>query len=306
MANTDSLFKDFNTKITLDIDKRKSLMKSRNSLRDKIFSMDVAVNPIKRENEEGNELFYYDMDYGVYFIGEEEQKDRKSIQTYHNWIMNAVEGHTKSQTDKNTCVRVNYADGHNIDFPIYYKIGDNKPELAHKSKGWIESDPKEMIEWFEEQTKGKPQLKRIVRYLKAWADYRKYCNKSKKMPSGLVFTVLASEKYCANDRDDIAFKDTLILIQSKLKDKFECHCPATPKDEILASRYSEEDYFMKQLDNLIGDAKKAIEEKNQLKASELWQKHFGDRFLLGEDKEEKNSALSGLKEVARPNKPYCH
>lgn len=307
MANTHNLFDTFNSAIRLDNDKRKVLIKSRNALRDKIkayflekkpdeiqpkfagqgsFSMDTILNPILRVDEDGNIMLYYDMDYGVYFLGEEEQDDRKSIQTYHDWILAAVEGHTKSQTDKKTCVRVNYADGHNIDFPIYYKIGEGKPELAHKAKSWSKSDPREMTEWFETQTKDKPKLRRIVRYLKAWADYRKSKNESEKMPSGLSFTVLASNNYSENDRYDIAFKDTLIKIQEQLKRKFECYCPATPQDEILASRYNNEAYFMKWLNNLIEDAQKAIEETNYLKASNLWQKHFGDRFPNGKDEED--------------------
>lgn len=307
MANTHNLFINFNSNIRLNDNKRKGLISSRNDLRDKIkkyftdekpkeiqpkfagqgsFSMDTIINPIPRYDEDGNTLLYYDMDYGVYFIGEEKQEDRKSIQTYHSWILAAVTGHTKSQTDKKTCVRVNYADGHNIDFPIYYKIGEGKPELAHKAKGWLKSDPKEMTEWFDTQTKDKPQLRRIVRYLKAWADYREFKNESEKMPSGLSFTVLASNNYSENERDDIAFKDTLIKIQEQLKKKFECYCPATPQDEILASRYNNEDYFMKWLDNLIEDARKAIEETNYLKASNLWQKHFGDRFPDGKDEED--------------------
>jgi hypothetical protein len=236
-----------------------------------------------RYDDDKKPLLYYDLDYGVYFIGEEKPLERKSPQTYHTWVMDAVSGHTKSQTDKNTCVRVNYIDGHNLDLPIYYKVSDDKPELAHKVSGWMKSDPKEMYDWFNEKAKDNSQLRRIVRYLKAWADYREFSNQSQKMPSGLVFTVLASENYKENQRDDVALKNTLIEIRSKLETKFKCYCPAEPKDEILASRYSQEEYFMKQLNSLIESAEKAIAEENYLKASHLWQKHFGDRFPDGID-----------------------
>jgi hypothetical protein len=303
MANTHNLFRSFNSTIRLNEDKRKGLIKSRNALRDKIkkyfldekpneiqpkfggqgsFSMDTAINPIVRYDD-GKQLLFYDLDYGIYFIGNEKPTERKTPQSYHTWVMDAVNGHTKSQTDKNTCVRVNFVDGHNLDLPIYYKIGNNSPELAHKVKGWIESDPKEMFEWFNEKAKDNAQLRRIVRFLKAWADFREYSNQSQKMPNGLVFTVLATENFQEAERDDIALKNTLVEIKNKLETLFVCYCPAKPKDEILASRYTQKDYFLKQLNNLIESAEKAIAEENFLKASEFWQKHLGDRFPNGKD-----------------------
>ena len=58
--------------------------------------------------------------------GDEDVEDRKSIDTYHNWIYDAVKDHTGKRCRKrNTCVRVLYADGHHIDLPIYYKMDED-------------------------------------------------------------------------------------------------------------------------------------------------------------------------------------
>lgn len=329
MANCNNVFIEFNKIIRLSESKRERLKKSRKRLRDKIrkyfreekegevqpkfhgqgsMSMDTIIEPIPREIEEDGEtkkVLYYDVDDGVYFIGDLE--DRKSIQTYHSWVKEAVDGHTDTPTvDKNTCVRVVFADGHNIDLPIYFKH-DEIPELAHKSNGWIDSDPKAFVEWFEDKVKGKPQLRRIVRYLKAWSDYRKFRRTDKKMPSGFILTILACNNYQEHERDDIALKETLVLIQNSLNEKFECLRPTDPKGENLLEKYPHEEYFMDCLQKLIDDAKSALQDKNPRNACLKWQKHFGDRLpcSLTKDEEEQNSSTQSLAGVAASSRPWC-
>lgn len=317
MANCHNLFTEFNSTIRLKDSKRKSLKKSRKSLRDKIrkyfdeekkdeikpkfagqgsFALDTIVEPIPEEVEENGEkktLLYYDIDDGVYFIGD--IKERKGVQTYHNWIVDAIDGHTNTPPiDKNTCVRTVFADGHHIDMPIYFKEEGKTPELAHKAKSWIESDPKAFQDWFEGKVKDKPQLRRIVRYLKGWSNYRETQNKNKPMVSGFILTILAAKHYLANERDDIAFKETLVLIKSKLDSSFTCYRPTVPTNEDLLANYGHQDYFIDCLQKLIDSATLALKEPNQKKSCEHWQKHFGDRFPCGlakdEDEEEKLSA----------------
>lgn len=322
MADCHNLFTDFNSTIRLTDTRKTSLKKSRKKLRDRIrtyfnekkpdeikpkftsqgsFLMDTGVNPIPRtETVDGEEktILKYDVDDGVYFIGEEDQDERKSIQTYHDWIIEAVEGHTEKTIDKNTCVRVLFSDGHNIDFPIYYKKGST-PELAHKAKGWIESDPKEFADWFNEKATENPQLRRIVRYLKAWCDFRKVSRTDKPMPSGFVMTILAAEQFYKHDRDDVALKETLIKIEAELQKKFKCLRPTKPTGEDLLANYAtHKDYFMGCLGDFIQNAKNAVEEKNQKKACGFWQKSLGGRFpchmAKDEDEESKNEGLASI------------
>jgi hypothetical protein len=98
----------------------------------------------------------------------------------------------------------------------------------------------------------------------------------------------------------------LIEIEKTLKNKFECIVLATPKDDIFADYdQTREKNFMDNLSSFITDAKKAVdEEKNQLKASKLWQKHLGDRFPDGEDKDEENVNAKSVAAVAGASKPY--
>lgn len=323
MANNHDQFVAFNDTIELSKTKKDTLNGNRKALRSTIkkyfddnkpneikpkfrsqgsFVMKTTVNPIARKSDDGKkDLYNYDIDDGVYFVGDEEVKDRKSIDTYHNWIYDAVKDHTGEGAEKrNTCVRVLYADGHHIDLPIYYKLNkDNSiPELAHKSKGWIDSDPKEFYEWFNDRASN--QLRRIVRYLKAWCDYRNFKNSSVKMPSGFIMTILATENISYDTRDDIAFKNTLENIQKKIdKDhggKFECKRPTTPKGEDLFSDFSDtrKDNFLSQLSSFINSAQQATNGKNQKESCLKWQKHFGDRFSCStaKDEDEQSAAKS--------------
>jgi len=330
MANCHELFKEFNGTIRLTDARRKSLKVSRKDLRRKIrkyfedekpneimpkFSgqgsmiTDVIINPIPRKikiKEEEKTVLYYDVDDGVYFIGNENQDQRKSIATYHQWIYNAVKGHTETDPiDKSTCVRVVFADGHNIDLPIYYKQ-NSVPELAHKVKGWILSDPKAFSDWFNAKADEEDQLRRFVRYLKAWKDFKEFSNSSRSFPSGLVLTILGANHFYKHTRDDISFKETLVLIEAELLRNFKCTRPTTPIGEDLLKDYTGKDDFIKCLGSLISSAKKAIEETNHKKSCEIWQKEFGDRFSCSnaKDEEEKENS-AGLKTLVGTHKPYC-
>lgn len=328
MANCSPQFQDFNITIKLSDSRKKSLKDSRKEIRNKIrkyfddkkpdeikpkfkgqgsFETDTSVNPIPVKVEiDGEEktLYKYDIDDGVYFIGDEDADERKSIQTYHTWIFEAVDNHTSQKTiDKNTCVRIMFYDGHNIDLPIYYKQNE-VPELAHKSKGWTESDPKEFIDWFEKKIKEQPQLRRIVRYLKAWADFRIKSNSTLKLPSGFILTILASENFYSHSRDDISLKETLVLIHATLQQSFECLRPTTPRGENLLDGYSEET-IMKELEAFIKNAKKAIEEKNHKRSCQLWQKSFGERFSCANAKDEiQENKSASIATTAGTTKPW--
>ncbi|MCD4664442.1 MAG: hypothetical protein K8R68_04160 [Bacteroidales bacterium] len=296
MANCNKLFLDFDKELNVLPAKKTKLTKSKDDLRDRIR------NHFKKEHEEYNPTFYIqgskkmgtlirtkddecDLDDGVYFIREEDVTGT----TLQKWIKEAVDDATNTPTQhRNKCVRVIYKGDYHIDIPVYYFPEDtDHPLLAVKDNNLEESDPKEFVDWFRENKDENGQLVRIIKYLKSWCDYKR-----NKMPSGLAMTVLAECNIKYNERDDISIRDTLKEVKATIDDretfieKFKCFMPTTPKDDLF------EDYddtrknnFLENLDDFIEDADKAIEEKNQLKASKLWQKHLGDRFPLGEDED---------------------
>ena len=330
MADLNETFIEFNGIIALPKTKKDELRISRNAIRKDIetyfeknrdkhtvkfkgqgsFSMNTTILPDSGE---------YDVDDGVYIFGKEE--DKPLVATAHSWIVKAVENRTGQNTiDNNTCVRVQYAKNYHVDLPIYYKTTDSTneyfydsvdvPELAHKSKGWIESDPYAFKLWFDEKAKDKNQLKRIVRYLKAWTDNKRHLN----LPNGMIFTILAVNNYVAKDRDDEAFLETLKAIQKSIDDtrhnwaSYECKRPTIDKTENLLAKYSSETRkksFLDALDSLITSGKQAIEAKSKKDACSKWQKHLGDRFpcsIIEEKDEDVAKAFASPDQLRYDNK----
>ncbi|WP_298912241.1 cyclic GMP-AMP synthase DncV-like nucleotidyltransferase [uncultured Nostoc sp.] len=287
MANCHKLFLKFNTLIVLKSEQKERLRVSRNAVRDRIrryfqnkqngffpkfhgqgsFIMNTIIEPLDGE---------FDIDDGIYFKVEVEPI--QSISTLHQWIWEAVDGHTEQKPiDKQSCVRLVYAGQYHLDLPIYYIIEGQTPYLAHKGKGWIKSDPREFIKWFNNKADNDGQLKRIVRYLKAWSDYKKG-----DLPSGLIFSILAANNIVFDERDDVALYKTLLNIKSTLEQNFVCYRPTTPAYQNLLEDYSKtnKNYFLVQLGSFIQSAEKALDEKTSQKdACKAWQRHFGeDRF----------------------------
>lgn len=277
------------------------------------FEMNTTNNPIVEYDEDDKPIRKYDLDYGVYFIENDDEDNRKEINTWHNWVFQSVENYAKKTIDKTTCVRIIFADGHHIDLPIYYKK-DGIIELAHKSKGWLESDPKEFYEWFNDEKKEKYHLESIVRCLKAWRNFRENKNTNLKLPSGFELTILATNNYTDADNLDKSFRETVRAINTELKSfgGFKCLRPTTPKDEDVFEDYSDtkKSSFLNALQSLLNDCDKAKDESNFKKASEiLIDNQFGDRFPKGEDKNEesKNKGLSSaLGSAYIKPKPYAH
>ena len=321
MAVLNIEYNKFDKEIKLNQGRKDSLKKSRKELRRKIkqwfkdnkpdeikpkfsgqgsFEMNTTINPIVEYDADGSILRKYDLDDGVYFIRLKDEDIKRSINTWHDWVFTATENHTgKDSIRKTTCVRVVFADGHHIDLPIYFKEED-KIELAHKAKYWLESDPKEFYEWFNEEKKGKPRLEAVVRCLKAWKNFRENKNTNLKLPSGFELTILATNNYHDADNLDEAFRETVRNINSELNSffGFKCLRPTTPKDEDVFSEYSDtrKNNFLSTLKSLLEDCDKAKEENNFKKASEfLRDNQFGIRFPKGkdEDEKEKSKALAG-------------
>ena len=294
MAECNDLFLKFNGEIELKSNKKASLRTSRDAIREDIrnhfekelkvskpkfrgqgsYMMNTIIKPIDGE---------YDIDDGVYLehLADTDEEDWPTTGTVHNWIVKAVQDRTSTPPkNKNTCVRVIYKGDYHIDLPIYIKATDSDhPKLAHKTKGWVDSDPKELTKWFNEQVSSKnAQLKRLVRYFKAWKDFKK---NGDKFPSGMIFTILAANHYVEGyeDADDSAFIAVAKEIYDALNANFSLNRPVFPGEELFED-WSEtaKTNFLTKLSSLIDNGQKAFEEADKVAASKIWIKIFGDRF----------------------------
>lgn len=330
MADCNSLFIAFNQEIRLTDQRRIILRERRDDLRRRINSgysivkaseryqheiqfqsqgsyvMDTIINPEDKSCE-------YDLDDGLYFIGNLTQDERPVPKTFHDWVIASIKQGKSDRgyediTDKQTCVRVKYKGQENdlnyhIDIPIYYAQSINSPDLAHLRDNWILSNPIAFIIWFENLTqsgfrqeyllehdryydeyhnwlndirKNDHQLRRIVRYLKAWGDHI-----DDDMPPGIVMTILAGKNYVMDVRDDISLKNTLEKIQQFLNgNNFKCPRPTSPEGEDLFKHYTDEQkkFFQNKLDAFVVTARQAIKMENQKDACRKWKEHLGRRF----------------------------
>ncbi|MGL5642842.1 MAG: cyclic GMP-AMP synthase DncV-like nucleotidyltransferase [Paraclostridium sp.] len=305
MADLNKKFLKFNDKITLTKAKSDNLRTGRNALRDKVgdafteagrnkpkfcgqgsFMMKTTTNPLN----DGE----YDIDDGVYLQGYDDvdEKDWPHPDTVHNWIKKAVENHTNKKTiDKNTCVRVDYSADYHIDLPAYI-VKDDVAYLAHRTKGWVQSDPKSFTGWFvskiqeNDANNNGEQLRRIVKYLKAWKDFKGIDFK------GIAITILVGEHfYESKGSDEVALLVTVTNIVEELEDDFKCVKPVIPGEDIFDGyRETRKKSIIDGLNSLKKNLQEAVDEKNEKTACEILKKEFGDRFPKGEDTtEEENS-----------------
>jgi hypothetical protein len=311
MANCNNLFIEFNKELSIPEGKRQKLIKSKNHLRERIRQHFRENHPnyipqfyIQGSYKMGTIIRTQDntcdLDDGVYFLSNPEGLTGKTLQ---KWVHDAVSGVTNTPArHRRKCITVDYVNDYNIDLPVYWydKAINHHPFIAVKNDDWKEDDPREFIDYFNRMKDRNGQLVRMVKYLKAWCD-----NSTEKVPSGLSMTVLALKHFQPNDRDDVAFKFLLAEIERNLRKPYKCLMPTTPFDNLFDKLDDNQlDNFKALLLDFIADAKNAVDvERNQQKASLLWQKHFGNKYFpegTDIDEERKSTNLSSVIGNAKP------
>lgn len=303
--NIQKAFNKFNNTITLSGSKRDNLIRGRNGLRNAIkdkfteknrlqpkfhmqgsFSMKTTINPI------GNKE--YDVDDGVYIQGysDKDMSEWPSTTTVHTWVKDAVQGYTSTNPiDKNTCVRVVFAENYHVDLPIYISKNEDI-YLAHKENGWSISDPKEFTDWFIDKIKiyGE-QVRSAVKFLKAWKDYKNIPLK------GLEITILVAENfYKSTDNDLNSLIGTIANINKKLKYSFTCRKPVRPFEDLFEKKSeAQHTQIIESLKKMEEQLNKVANEEDVDKINELLGEIFGDRFPKVEKNKEEQEQESYIR-----------
>ncbi|XYQ92993.1 CBASS cGAMP synthase [Pseudomonas syringae] len=155
----------------------------------------------------------------------------------------------KLVTDKPTCIRIEISAIAHIDIPLY-SIPDDEYQkleraanaygydcfmdavnvrradswttlpsdevlLAHREEDWIASDPRPVKDWFVDEVEAKgEQLRRVVRYLKAFRDWQ-WRNGG---PSSILLMAAAAPLFTKMDRrDDLALLEVLKGLPAALR-----------------------------------------------------------------------------------------
>jgi hypothetical protein len=213
-------------------------------------------------------------------------------------------------TDKPTCVRIEISQFAHIDVPLYaipdeefttlakaatqtygYLTLDEaivKAErdawtalpaesvlLANRECGWMESDPRPVKEWFlaEVQVRGE-QLRRVVRYLKAFRDWQW----SQGGPSSILLMAAATPLFEKRDRrDDLALLDVVAKLPAALRDGV---VNPIDKSESLTERLGAEmvEEAARSYESLEKNLRGAVDAGSQAQACTWMVNQFGPRF----------------------------
>ena len=316
--NCDKEFKKYLDEIKITKTREENLKKSRDAIRNKIidyfeekekkkplfmsqgsFLMKTVIN-----QSEGD----YDLDDGIYLQNLEDKKeDWEKTETVHQWIKDAVDGHTNiPPEDKKNCVRVIYKrqneeDSYHVDLPIYAEDENGNYYLARKYEDqWVESNSKDFSDWFKDKVKEEgEQFRKIIIYLKGWKDFKKYDI------SGIVFTLLVAKNFSSDERDDNCFFKTVKKICKYLEDNKTLNRPVSPKEDILDGwSDTKKDKLKEYFNSLKNNLQKIHDLKNKKEACEKYRdKIFGKRFPECEDCGN-NETTSSYRTITNPTKPW--
>lgn len=186
----------------------------------------------------------YDIDDGVYFAKEDLVGDRGAEMTSlqaRQMVREAVDDgkFTRAPEVRSNCVRVLYEKGYHVDLPVYRRVttstawGDEYHYELAASSGWKRSDARDVSDWYEDERAASAdgnQLRRVNRDLKNYARSRYSWRGG--ILSGFGISVMTTERFCADGREDRALYNTMVAIRDRLNWNLEIAHPVTPNDYI--------------------------------------------------------------------------
>ncbi|MGO5010653.1 nucleotidyltransferase domain-containing protein [Niallia sp. Sow4_A1] len=264
------------------------------------YAMHTGIKPLDDD---------YDIDVGLYF---DMSKDDVDPIAAKQWILNALEGHTKDVKIKKPCVTVTYTAGYHVDVTVYAAnnsdgkvyLAKGKPSSNAVDKYWDESNPKDLIKTIKENLSDendRKQFRRVVRYLKRWKD-NEFTSVNGK-PTGIALTSCVYHWLDIQKETDLfdgktTYKDldALINIVSNMISKFvneyvlvdgeykfmprlRVYLPVDPKPELFEKMTSKQmKTFKEKLEELLASLDEAKGKTDPTEAAEILQKQFGDDF----------------------------
>lgn len=253
------------------------------------YKYGTLIKPV-HPNEE------YDVDLGVYFGWGNGENLEPAADQLRRWVqqelidyrLQCLTMRSVAEPAKERCSRASYQHQFHIDTPVYHLNTDtDKRRLACLTKGWEDSDPKAFYKWFRDARTGgqREQLRRLIRYLKAWAALS-FDDIPDSRPTSILLTVLATQAYddiglalLFGVEDDDALISIIKTIHERLNKDRRVQNPATKAVEEL-NRMSVEAWaaFLPRLDALLDIAQRADEAEGEPAAALIWSEAFS--FLM--------------------------
>ena len=253
------------------------------------YKYGTLIKPVHSDEE-------YDVDLGVYFEWGKGVEIEPTADQLRRWVQQVLVDYqpncptmrSVAEPPKERCSRASYEHQFHIDTPVYHLNTDtDERRLACLTKGWEDSDPKAFYKWFRDARTGgqRDQLRRLIRYLKAWAALS-FDDIPDSRPTSILLTVLATEAYgdiglalLFGVDDDDALISIIKTIHDRLNKDRRVQNPATKADEDL-NRMSAEAWaaLLPRLDALLDIAQRADEAEGEPAAALIWTEAFS--FLM--------------------------
>lgn len=260
------------------------------------YKYGTLIKPVKVGDE-------YDVDLGLYFEWESQAGQLEPAATQlRAWVQRELVAYKEetaelkevSEPPKERCSRAIYTRRFHIDTPTYHlDTRSDKRRLATLSGTWEDSDPKAIYKWFKKVVDGaeREQLRRLIRYLKAWAAVAFEAAEDAR-PSSIFLTVLVAQIYDSmwmerlGDLDD---EDALISVvekmHSRLSERSEVWNPVNKKENLNRIPASAWPAFMTRLTALLDCAEAAEEAADEFSAAFAWSGAFSYLMPLPETDE---------------------
>ena len=251
------------------------------------YKLHTLIRPVTKYDE-------YDVDVGVYVEWGEWDGAISPQDLREHAQRSLVEYNRTGQSEsvdepKERCSRVRYKQQFHIDTPIYHHNTDTLvARLATLHSGWELSDPEKMVRWFQARLDGdeRAQVRRLTRYLKAWAALR-FRDAAPSRPSSLMLTVLAVDAYAASTdeisaADDDALRAILTSIRNRLHYSSYVQNPVPSDGDRNLNRMDQQNFdnFVEALGQFADIAQRAIESDDDVEAATIWAEAFDYLFPL--------------------------
>ena len=247
----------------------------------------------------------YDIDDGVYFHKEDLVGPRGAEMTSlqaRQMVRDAVDDERFNQEPevRSNCIRVYYKAGYHVDLPVYRRVvistdsGDEVHYELAASSGWKRSDARDVTAWYEderEKSADGTQLRRINRDLKKYARSRHSWRTG--ILSGFGISVLVTERFQQNDREDYALYNTMVAIRDRLDSDLVVAHPVTSDDY---TTNGVDDAKARSFRDKLTDAINTLQtlfsaDCTREQALKCWDKVFATTFFSERFEEEKRSSM---------------
>lgn len=237
----------------------------------------------------------YDVDVGVYFEWNDDEEDVPTPKLLRDWVQVELLNYESTceelkkvaEPPKERCSRASYVKQFHIDTPVYHLNRETDTRrLACLSDEWEHSDPKAIYQWFKKAVSGddRDQLRRLIRYMKAWAAVS-FDDAKDSRPSSIFLTVLATKAYQEIwlDRlwgmdDDDALIAIIRRLHDQLNDDRKVENPVDSTEDL--NRMCDEAWegFLPRLSALRDTAERANDAADEASAALIWSEAFS--FLM--------------------------